>query len=234
MSPLVAALVGLALPALRLVPSLWLAARAVAPMRVGLLVALGLALVPGVHPGGAPVALDGWLVVAALRELTAGAALAAVLGAPLVAASVAGAWVDRPWARGDGPWARSFPLIGAVTLLSSGAHRGALRALAASYEAFPPSSRAWPTPAPGGAALRAVASALSAAATLAASVLLAALALELTVALAGRVAEPWGRAELRAPAAEVASLAAVAVSLGAVTGALRAVAAVALEAASPG
>jgi flagellar biosynthetic protein FliR len=227
-SELVAALLGFALPALRVVPLLWLASRALAPLRAGLLVAVALALAVGLRAGGGAVAVDAWLLVAALRELAVGAALATVLGAPLLAMSTAGAWIDRPWASEAGPFARLLGLVGAATLLAAGAHRGALRALAASYEAVPVGGRV--PVAAGPAALASVASALSAAATLAASALTAVLALELTVALAGRVGRPWERAELRAPVREAAALAVVALTLGASTGAARALARAALDA----
>lgn len=230
MSLLAAALLGLALPALRVAPLLWLAGRALAPLRSGLLVAVAVALVVGVRAGVAAPPVDAWLLVAALRELAVGVALALVLGSPLIAVGVAGRWVDRPWAGEDGPLARLLSLVAAMTLLSSGAHRGMIRALAASYAALPVTDRGWSLAASWSAATGAAASALSAASTLAASVLLAVLAMELTVALAGRVGAPWERAEVRVPAREVALLGAAAVSLGAWTGAARAMAATALEA----
>jgi type III secretory pathway component EscT len=229
-SALVAALLGVALPALRIVPLLWLASRALAPLRAGLLVAVALALAVGLRAGGGSVAVDAWLLVAALRELAVGAVLAVVLGAPLVALSTAGAWIDRPWATADGPFARLLGLVGAATLLAAGAHRGVLRALAASYAAMPVGGRGPIAAGAWAAALSAAAAALSAAATLAASALLAVVALEVTVALAGRVGRPWERAELQAPLREVATLGVVALTLGAFTGATRALAQSALDA----
>ena len=230
MSLALASLLGLLLPALRVVPMLWLATRALAPLRAGLLVVVALALAVGLRAGAGPVQVDAWLVVAALRELAVGAALAAVLGAPLVALSVAGGWIDRPGMSGDGPLARLLSLVGAMTLLASGAHRGALRALAATYAALPPGARGWSAAVAWPVALRALATALGAAATLAASALLGLVAVELTVALAGRVGRPWERSELRAPLREVAALGVVAVTLGAFTGAARTMALAALEA----
>ncbi len=230
MTLLALALLGLALPALRVAPLLWLATRALSPLRSGLLVAVAIALVVGMRAGVGALPLDAWLLVAALRELALGVALALVLGAPLVAVSVAGQWVDRPWSSGDGPIARLLSLVAAMTLLASGAHRGVTRALAVTYAVLPVTAREWSVAASWPAATGAVAAGLSAASTLAASVLLAVLAVELTVAVAGRVGAPWERAEVRVPAREVALLGAVAVSLGAWTGAVRSMAATALEA----
>ena len=229
MSALLGAVLGLALPALRIVPLLWLATRALAPLRAGLLMVAALALALGLGAGVGPVALDAWLLVGALRELAIGAALAVVLGAPVLALSVAGGWIDRPWASGEGPFPRLLSLVGGMTLLASGAHRGVLRALAATYVSLPVSSSGqavgtvWPT------ALRAMTTALSSAATLAASALLTVVAMELTVALAGRVGRPLERAELRVPLREVAALGVVAVLLGTLTGAVRAMALAAVE-----
>ena len=230
MNALLPALLGVALPALRIVPSLWLATRALAPMRAGLLIAAALALGVGLRAGAGPVEPDGWLLVAALRELSVGAALALVIGAPLLALSVAGAWIDRPWAGAEGPLSRLLSLVGAMTLLASGAHRGALRALAATYAVMPSGSRAWGAATAWPAALRAASAALSAASTLAASALLTVAAMELTVALAGRVGRPLERAELRVPLREVATLGVVAATLAVVTGAARSMALGALEA----
>ena len=230
MSALLSALLGVALPALRIVPLLWLASRALAPLRAGLLMAVALALSVGLRAGAGPMEPDGWLLVAALRELAVGAALALVLGAPLIALSVAGAWIDRPWAGTEAPLARLLSLVGATTLLASGAHRGVLRALAATYDAMPVGARGWGAATAWPVALRAVASALSAASALAASALLTVVAMEITVALAGRVGRPLERAELRVPLRELATLGVVAATLGAITGAARSMALSALEA----
>ena len=224
-----ASLLGLLLPALRVVPLLWLLSRALAPLRAGLLIAVALALAVGLRAGAGPVVVDGWLLVGALRELAVGVGLAVVLGSPLLALSVAGGWIDRPWSDGASPIARMLTLVGGSTLLASGAHRGLLRALAASYDVMPVSARGrssvtvWPE------ALRALAGALSAAATLAVSALLAVVAMELTVALAGRVGRPLEASELRGPTREVVTLGVVALTLGTFTGALRSMALGALE-----
>lgn len=224
-----ASLLGLMLPALRVVPLLWLVTRALAPLRAGLLIAVALAVAVGLRAGARPVTVDAWLLVAALRELAVGVGLAVVLGSPLLALSVAGAWIDRPWADGASPIARLLTLVGASTLLASGAHRGLLRALAATYDVMSVSARGataatvWPE------ALRALAGALSAASALAASALLAVVAMEFTVALAGRVGRPLEASELRVPLREVVTLGVVAVTLGAFTGAVRSMALAALE-----
>ena len=229
MNTLLAAVLGLALPALRILPLLWLATRAMAPLRAGLLTAVGLALALGLGADSGPAALDAWLLVDALRELAIGVALAVVLGAPVLALSVAGAWIDRPWASGEGPFARLLSLVGGMTLLASGAHRGVLRALAATYVSVPVNVTGqadvtvWPM------ALRALTTALSSAAALAASALLTVVAMELTVALAGRVGRPLERAELRVPLREMAALGVVAVLLGTFTGAVRTMALAAVE-----
>ncbi len=229
MNTLLAAVLGLALPALRILPLLWLATRAMAPLRAGLLTAVGLALALGLGADSGPAALDAWLLVGALRELAIGVALAVVLGAPVLALSVAGAWIDRPWASGEGPFARLLSLVGGMTLLASGAHRGVLRALAATYVSVPVNVTGqadvtvWPM------ALRALTTALSSAAALAASALLTVVAMELTVALAGRVGRPLERAELRVPLREMAALGVVAVLLGTFTGAVRTMALAAVE-----
>ena len=83
----------------------------------------------------------GWLVLA-LRELLAGALLAGVLAAPwAVLAGVArvtealGPW---PTAEGaDGPLTRLVVGVGTLSLLGLGAHRGVVRAVAASQAVFP-------------------------------------------------------------------------------------------------
>ena len=116
-----------------------------------------------------------------------------------------------------------------MTLLASGAHRGVLRALAATYVSVPVNVTGqadvtvWPM------ALRALTTALSSAAALAASALLTVVAMELTVALAGRVGRPLERAELRVPLREMAALGVVAVLLGTFTGAVRTMALAAVE-----
>ncbi len=231
MNALLPALLGVALPALRIVPSLWLATRALAPMRAGLLIAAALALGVGLRAGAGPVEPDGWLLVAALRELSVGAALALVLGAPLLALSVAGR-LDRSALGGGG----GAPLAAAVPRRShdpaglGGAPRSAsragrdLRGDAIGLAGLGRRDHAWP------AALRAATSALAAASTLAASALLTVAAMELTVALAGRVGRPLERAELRVPLRELATLGVVAATLGVVTGAARSMALAALEA----
>lgn len=199
-------------PTVALLP--WWGARGLHPW---LRVAVACVLAAGVLPaaGVSPRALDAWLVVAALRELTLGVALAVVLAAPFVALRQAGALIDVT-RDVEGGLAELLHALGAAVFLAAGAHRGVLRALAATWVVAPVDvdPRApWPLDAWVDRAARATADVLLATVSIASSALLASLACELALAMVARAVPGRDVAALARPVRALVPLAALALTL---------------------
>lgn len=191
-------------PCVALLPGLGADARTL-PLRasVALVLAMGLAVVPARAP-------DGPWMLAGARELAIGGALALVLALPFVALDHAG----RLWTAHDAhaePLARMLPWAGVAAFVGARGHHGALRALAASWEALPVGASR-----PPGALVevcaRATGDALAGALVVATSGLVALAATELLTALVARVAAPFSR-EAAAPLRAAVRLAVAAVAL---------------------
>lgn len=178
----------------------------------------------GVRPPTTQLALDAAYLVALVRELALGVALALVLNAPLVALEHAGALTDTAAGsspNAPGPWSELLALTGTAVFLSAGGLRGVLRALAASWDALPPALAPWPAGAPARAldlALRATAETLGGALQIASAGLLASAAVGLVAALAARFGAARGESPLARPLRSLALIGAVGVALGTSTG----------------
>ncbi len=168
---------------------------------------VALVLAAGALAAPAPVAAPWPLLVA--RELTAGVGLAIVLALPFMALDHAASLLSAGGAHGDalGSLAR---WTGAAAFLAARGHHGALRVLAASWDALPPGAPvrtgAWVD-----AVARATADGLAGGLVIASSGVVALAALELSLALVARLSS--SASALTAPLRGVAVMAAVAVAI---------------------
>ncbi|MBI5515694.1 MAG: flagellar biosynthetic protein FliR [Deltaproteobacteria bacterium] len=229
---------GLALVALRLLPCTvllpYLSARALpAGARTAVLLVLALGLGPAALPAVDVRSLDGWLFVAAFRELTLGVALALVLAVPWFALDGAGRLLDG--LRGGASaeltgldQTRTTPLTellrgtGVVVFLAAGGLRGVLRVLGSSLTAIPPElspTPSWRLPALLELTARWTARALGASLTVTAAAWLSLVAMELVLAVSARFSSPLGQANLALPARALLPLAALVLTVGLWTGA---------------
>lgn len=163
------------------------------PLRPAAALVLALPVVSVCAHDAAPLGA-GWLVLA-LRELLAGALLAGVLAAPwAVLAGVArvtealGPWPTTEDA--DGPLTRLVVGVGTLSLLGLGAHRGVVRAVAASQAVFPSGgdpAAPWALDAARTMALRALTLATASVVELTATVAVAGLAVAAAVGVGARL-----------------------------------------------
>lgn len=213
---------------LRVAPSLWVvpwwSARGMHPwLRVAVTCVIALGVAPAVGAPALPA--DGWLAVIALRELTLGVVLALVLAAPFVALRQAGALVDATRgvdAGDDAGLAALLSSLGAAVFLASGAHRGVLRALAATWTLVPVDAdprTPWPLDAWVERAARATGEMFLATVSVASGALLASLACELVLAAASRTLP--GHDHVARSARAIAPLVALALTLTLATDAAR-------------
>jgi type III secretory pathway component EscT len=208
-----------------------------APVRIALALGLGLAGV-ALSAGTCPPPADApGLLAAALRELTAGTALAFLASLPVDAARAAGRLADtfrgatlcelhvapirqRESAAGDllAQWV-------VVLAAAGGGHRLVVEGLVGSVRALPPGAAFPPGPV-AEVALRAASELLASACAVAAPAAAGVLAADLAVALAARVAPQVATPDVALPARAAVGL--LALAAGAAAGAGRLVALVAL------
>lgn len=194
-------------------------ARAPWPLRLGLVGALALALLPAAI-GVTPPSTAPGLVLALVREALVGGAFAVAISVPLFALEEAGAVIDRVRG-GTGEALRTwYAMLGAALFFALGGHRVALVALAADLGRTPLGG-ALDGPALALGTARIVTSALVLTAAFAAPAVALVLVTELALALWARASAGLEARLVAVPLRAVVALAAILLGLAMLSAALR-------------